>query len=144
MAQGTQEPGDARSTDRSLRASGCFSQLLFVLSCISPSGTLLSSAGRCHRLCTMHTASAGSCCPGHTMHCAIMSCTKLSSVLPVSLTPRNQLWVPDRNKSVFQWSMQVSQMLQGSLREARTDHRVSISVSWFCGRPVISLAFASN
>lgn len=144
MAQGTQDPGDARSTDRSLRVSGCFSQLLFVLSCILPSRTLLSSAGQCHRLCAMHAAPAGSCCPGPTMHCAIMSWTKLSSVLQVSLTPRSQLWVPDRNKSVFQWRMQVSQMLQDSLREARTDHRVNISVSWFCGRLVISLAFASN
>lgn len=31
LAQGNREPGDARSTDRSLRVSGCFQQLLFVL-----------------------------------------------------------------------------------------------------------------
>lgn len=98
LAQGTQEPGDARSIDRSLRVSGCFYLLLFVLSCILPSRTLLSSAGRCHRLCAMHTASAGLCCPGPTMHCATTSYTKLNTDLWVSLTSRNQLWVPDRNK----------------------------------------------
>ena len=34
------------------------------------------------------------------------------------------------------------QMLQGSVREAKTDNRVNILVSWLCGSLIISLAFA--
>lgn len=143
MAWAAQEPGDARSTDRSLRVSGCFPQLLFVLSRILPfQHAPFPSRKVLQALCHAHSLSRVVSPWPH--HCAIMSYTKLRSDLRVGLTPRNQLQVPDRNKSAFQWRMQVSQMLQGSLREARTDHRVNISVSWFCGRLVSSLAFASN